>query len=110
MNKLIKRDDTSYDASGLPVGLFGLMAGGLERGFKLYSQTGCREESVPVFKAKTHNTAIRAYVSNIERFTISRWTSLLTALGPTTVITTAPEVIDDELDGRREYVYVASSP
>ncbi|KAJ6611644.1 hypothetical protein B0H10DRAFT_2223807 [Mycena sp. CBHHK59/15] len=105
-----ERDDASYDASGLPVGLFGLMAGGLERGFKLYSQTSRREESVPVFKAKTHNTAIRVYVSNIERFTISRWTSLLTALGPTTVITTAPEVIDDELDGCREYAYVASSP
>ncbi|KAJ6563753.1 hypothetical protein B0H10DRAFT_1966032 [Mycena sp. CBHHK59/15] len=99
----------SYDASGLPVVyLASLLA--LEHRFKLYSQTGRREESVPVFKAKTHNTAIRAYVSNIERFTISRWTSLLTALGPTTVITTAPEVIDDELDGRREYAYVASSP
>ncbi|KAF8191846.1 hypothetical protein K438DRAFT_871579 [Mycena galopus ATCC 62051] len=106
----VEHDDGSFDASGMPTGLFGLIAGGLERGFKLYSRTGQREAQVPKFKVQTYNTAINAYVSNIQRFTLSRWTSLLVALGPTTVVTTAAEATDDELDGRREYAYVKSSP
>ncbi|KAF8140744.1 hypothetical protein K438DRAFT_2030436 [Mycena galopus ATCC 62051] len=106
----VEHDDGSFDASGMPTGLFGLIAGGLERGFKLYSRTGQREAQVPKFKVQTYNTAINAYVSNIQRFTLSRWTSLLAALGPTTVVTTAAEATDDELDGHREYAYVKSSP
>ncbi|KAF8184071.1 hypothetical protein K438DRAFT_1974663 [Mycena galopus ATCC 62051] len=105
-----QRPDGSYDFSGMPKGLFSLVAApGVERGLRLYKATGIRE-SPPKFTKAAGGTAVAGYMISINRFTVSRWTSLFAAAG-NTLVPSAAEVEDqDTLDGLWEYAYVPSSP
>ncbi|KAJ7020114.1 hypothetical protein C8F04DRAFT_1197008 [Mycena alexandri] len=101
--------DGSFNRSDLPSGLFGLVAAGVERGFKRYTATGVREEKLPKFTRKLSSPRVAVFMNNIRRFTLSRWTSLLDALEPTTTATPVSEAAD-ELDSYGDFVYVPSSP
>ncbi|KAJ7041314.1 hypothetical protein C8F04DRAFT_1230402 [Mycena alexandri] len=100
----------SFDISKLPTGLFGLIAAGVERGFKRYTATGVREEELPKFTKKLGGPRVAVYIANIRRFTLTRWISLLTAARPTPTAAPVSNEFDDEFDGLREYAYVPSSP
>ncbi|KAJ7219450.1 hypothetical protein GGX14DRAFT_541299 [Mycena pura] len=101
----------AFDPSKLPIGFFGLIAAGVERGFKRYMATGVREEELPKFTRKLGNPRVATYIGNIQRFTITRWISLLTAVRPNaTAAALAPEQFEAALEEYREHAYVPSSP
>ncbi|KAJ7771417.1 hypothetical protein DFH07DRAFT_953585 [Mycena maculata] len=101
--------DGTYDFSGLPAGLFAMAVGGVERALTVYTDNGICS-TVPKFTGAAAGTAILVYMSNIERFTVSQWESLLTAAGNAPTSSDAAETLEAALDGLREYAYVASSP
>ncbi|KAJ7021281.1 hypothetical protein C8F04DRAFT_1241431 [Mycena alexandri] len=102
--------DGSFDSSELPTGLFGLIAAGVERGLKRYVATGVRQEELPKFTKAVGGPRVAAYITNIRRFTRTRWISLLTAARPTAIAPPASDKFEDEFDGLTEYAYVPSSP
>ncbi|KAJ7469897.1 hypothetical protein B0H11DRAFT_2323047 [Mycena galericulata] len=104
-----QKADGTYDFSGLPAGLFGIAAAGVERALTAYTVNGICG-TVPKFTRAAAGTAILAYMSNIDRFTVSRWESLLTAAGNAPTSSDVAETSEAVLDGLREYAYVASSP
>ncbi|KAJ7016289.1 hypothetical protein C8F04DRAFT_1281955 [Mycena alexandri] len=77
--------------------------------FKRYTATGVREEKLPKFTRKLGSPRVAEFMNNIRRFTLSRWTSLLDALEPTTTAAPVSEAAD-ELDSYGDFVYVPSSP
>ncbi|KAJ7189345.1 hypothetical protein GGX14DRAFT_408894 [Mycena pura] len=97
----------AYDSSGMPRGLFSLLAAGTERALKLYTANGVRAP-VPKFTRAAVGTSVAGYGNNIDRFTRSRWESLLLAAGAPTagVLASGAEAINDNL---RDTMYIPSS-
>ncbi|KAJ7241484.1 hypothetical protein B0H12DRAFT_1236971 [Mycena haematopus] len=100
------------DCSRLPVGLLGMAAAAVERGYKLHV-TGVRAPKPLDFSAAHYGTAVAGFIEGIKKFKASRWQSILDACGATVSEPPAQDAADDQddsLDGVREYMYIPSSP
>ncbi|KAJ7448740.1 hypothetical protein FB451DRAFT_1567161 [Mycena latifolia] len=105
------KPDGTLDYSTLPAGLFAMAAAGVERALNLYKATGVRPVAVPKFTKAASGTAVAGYMSNITRFTISRWDKLLEAVGVEAGESDSES--EDVLvthDGFRNTMYTPSSP
>ncbi|KAJ6533652.1 hypothetical protein B0H19DRAFT_1186464 [Mycena capillaripes] len=103
------KPDGTYDFSDMPSGLFAMSAYAIERGFNAYTATGIRAP-VPKFSKPVAGTAVAGYMTNISRFTPSRWESLLTATGASTSSNASTGQAAAMHDGLRDSMYVPSSP
>ncbi|KAF8179520.1 hypothetical protein K438DRAFT_1842928 [Mycena galopus ATCC 62051] len=98
------------DHSRLPVGLLGMAAASVERGYKLYT-TGVRVLKPPEFSASAYGNAVTGFIAGIKKFKASRWQSILEACGASIAEPVEEaEDPDESLDGRRESMYIPSSP
>ncbi|KAJ6552635.1 hypothetical protein DFH09DRAFT_1085808 [Mycena vulgaris] len=68
------------DHSRLPVGLLGMAAASVERGYKLHT-TGAQDLKVPEFSAAAYGTAATGFIAGVKKFKASRWKSILEACG-----------------------------
>ncbi|KAJ7927419.1 hypothetical protein B0H13DRAFT_1861414 [Mycena leptocephala] len=101
--------DGKYDFSSMPCGLFAMSANAIERGFEAYAATGIAAP-VPKFSKPVVGTAVAAYMKNINRFTLSRWESLLAATGASSTSSAALREAAAMHEGCRDSIYVPSSP
>ncbi|KAJ6629575.1 hypothetical protein B0H10DRAFT_2428245 [Mycena sp. CBHHK59/15] len=76
--------DGLFTASDLPRGLLAMAGGAVHHALLLYIATGVAPvlpEKPPNFSVETSGTQVAAIMKNIQRFTWSRWSSILTACG-----------------------------
>ncbi|KAF5367147.1 hypothetical protein D9758_003836 [Tetrapyrgos nigripes] len=99
---------------GIPVGLLGLAAAGLERAFRCYLKTGEKEQEGG-FREQFVGMAVSGYVKNaVKNVSQNRWQRILDACGLNKEPEDAMKVdaSDDEMDisANRHLLYDASSP
>ncbi|KAK7438089.1 hypothetical protein VKT23_018255 [Stygiomarasmius scandens] len=98
---------------GIPVGLLGLAAAGLERAFRRYVNTGEKEPDGG-FRAQFVGSAVDAYVKSASNLSENRCNRIREACGFNKVPEIPMDLVesDDELDiaGHRHLMYDASSP
>ncbi|KAJ6492326.1 hypothetical protein C8R45DRAFT_990933 [Mycena sanguinolenta] len=110
--KIVRKTDgekTTLDLSFLPVGAMIMGAVAVERAYTLYTRGDRATNVIPDFSATNYATAAAGYLASIENFSERRWTCILAALGLTASVSDAPKP-RHSLDGRRERMYIPSSP
>ncbi|KAJ6506529.1 hypothetical protein C8R45DRAFT_1069621 [Mycena sanguinolenta] len=110
--KIVRKTDgekTTLDLSFLPVGAMIMGAVAVERAYTLHARGDRATNVIPDFSATNYATAAAGYLESIEDFSERRWTCILAALGLTASVSDTPKP-RHSLDGRRERMYIPSSP
>ncbi|KAJ7616602.1 hypothetical protein FB45DRAFT_1063998 [Roridomyces roridus] len=99
------------DLSGLPKGGLALVATAVERAYTAFIDG--EPAGAPEFSAANYSSAVAAYMVSVKKMQRSRWESILNAakrrMTEVVANASAPEEFVS-LDGRREDMYVFSSP
>ncbi|KAJ3966016.1 hypothetical protein EV361DRAFT_966491 [Lentinula raphanica] len=98
---------------GIPVGLLGMAAAGLERAFRMYTSTGNKTVCAPGFTLPNVNNAVEAYAQSASNMTQSHWKKLKDLCGISTAEMAIPSMEEREtfeISASRHLMYDASSP
>ncbi|KAJ6579814.1 hypothetical protein B0H10DRAFT_1962745 [Mycena sp. CBHHK59/15] len=102
--------DGSWDPSGLPIGLLAMAKGALHRALSLYTATGTVAIGPqPQFSSETSGGQVLACMTTIQRFTWTRWSSILISCGANLVEDLAPAP-SATYDSYADDMYIPSSP
>ncbi|KAJ3870966.1 hypothetical protein F5051DRAFT_446850 [Lentinula edodes] len=98
---------------GIPIGLLGMAAAGLERAFRMYTSTGEKSSRTTGFTLVNVNNAVEAYAQSAAKISESHWKRLQDLCGvlvpdAATLSMEDPKVF--EISASRHLMYDASSP
>ncbi|KAJ3904534.1 hypothetical protein F5879DRAFT_989107 [Lentinula edodes] len=98
---------------GIPIGLLGMAAAGLERAFRMYTSTGEKSSRTTGFTLVNVNNAVEAYAQSAAKISESRWKRLQDLCGVLVADAATLSMEDSEvfeISASRHLMYDASSP
>ncbi|KAJ3902939.1 hypothetical protein F5879DRAFT_1002819 [Lentinula edodes] len=98
---------------GIPIGLLGMAAAGLERAFRMYTSTGEKSSRTTGFTLVNVNNAVEAYAQSAAKISESRWKKLQDLCGVLVADAATLSMEDSEvfeISASRHLMYDASSP